>query len=238
LPQPHCLLYRHLWEANTICQALSDTQLPDLTIDLATVREQLTFQRTEPVPGVSEREISVTNSSKTANLRCLVYWPAENKEAVPVYVLFHPGGWYVGDPEVEERNCRIIAKEHNVVVFAPTYRLAPENPFPAGVNDVWDWTQWIARHASDLGINADPTKGYILAGESPGGNMALVSALRARDTPAELKGVSVTGVHCRCSQLCAPDAIPEEYKKYFTSYEQCRDAPVFNRGVQECTEGQ
>lgn len=143
----------------------------------------------------------------------------------------------MGDPEVEERNARTIAKEHNVVVFAPTYRLAPEHPSPAGVDDVWDWTLWIAHHAAEQGINADPTKGYILAGESPGGNMALVAALKARDSPAELKGISVTGVHCRSSQLCAPDAIPEEYKKYYKSYEQCRDAPVFNRGVQNCTEG-
>jgi acetyl esterase/lipase len=193
------------------------------------------LKRTGPVPGVSEHEFFVTHPSG-AKLGSLVFWPTDAKADLPVYVLFHPGGWFLGDYDIEADNARTIVKDHNVVVFTPTYRLAPEHPFPAGVDDVWDWTLWIAHQSHILNVHADPKKGFILAGESPGANMAFVSALRARDDPEAMKGVQVTGLHLYCGQLCAPDAIPQEYKKWYTSYEQCKGAPVFNRGVQDNTE--
>jgi acetyl esterase/lipase len=201
------------------------------------MRVKLDFQRTDPVQGVSEKEIRVNNSSNTAELRALVYYPTGNKVDITVYVYFHAGGFMLGKPELLEASSRTIVNEQNVVVIAPSYRLTPEHAFPAGVDDVWDWTLWVARHAKELGIHADPKKGYILAGESVGGNMALVAALRARDSPAELKGVSITGLHLLSSQLCSHKAIPAEYKEYYTSYEQCRDAPILSRKVQDAMDG-
>jgi hypothetical protein len=168
----------------------------------------------------------------------LVYWPTDTKGGLPVYVFFHAGGYILGSPELLEGQCRNIVNEHHVVVIAPSYRIAPEDPFPASVDDVWDWVLWIAHHSkTELDVGADPMKGYIIAGESVGGNMALVAALRARENPEELQRVSITGIHIMCAQLCSAEGTPEQYKKWYTSYDQCRDAPVFNRKVQDAITG-
>lgn len=108
-----------------------------------------------------------------------LYWPPEADDApVPVVMFFHGGGWVVGDLDSYDNDARRHAVGSGALVVSVEYRLAPEHPYPAAVDDVWAATRWVAEHAADVG--ADPTR-LAVAGDSAGGNLAAVVAQLARD---------------------------------------------------------
>ena len=108
-----------------------------------------------------------------------LYWPPEPGVTPPPVVVFvHGGGWVVGDLDTYDGTARQHAVGAGAVVVSVDYRLAPEHPFPAAVDDVWAATQWAAEHAAELG--GDPRR-LAIAGDSAGGNLAAVVALLARD---------------------------------------------------------
>jgi len=106
-----------------------------------------------------------------------VYRP-EAGSTLPVVVFFHGGGFVIGDIESHDPVCQQLATRVPAVVVSVDYRLAPEHPFPAAVDDCWAATRWVAAHARDLG--GDPGR-LAVAGDSAGGNLAAVVAIRARD---------------------------------------------------------
>ena len=106
-----------------------------------------------------------------------LYHPAPG-QAHPLLVLFHGGGFVFGDLETHDPTARRFAAEGEVTVLSVDYRLAPEHPFPAGVDDAEAATHWAVDHAAELG--ADPGRG-VVSGDSAGGNLAAVVALRLRD---------------------------------------------------------
>jgi acetyl esterase len=108
-----------------------------------------------------------------------LYWPPEvNDGPVPVVMFFHGGGWVVGDLDSYDGDARRHAVGSGALVVSVGYRLAPEHPYPAAVDDVWAATQWVAEHADELGADA---KRLAVAGDSAGGNLAAVVAHMARD---------------------------------------------------------
>jgi acetyl esterase len=108
-----------------------------------------------------------------------LYWPPETGTAPPVVMFFHGGGWVVGDLDSYDGEARNHAVGADALVVSIDYRLAPEHPYPAAVDDVWAATQWFATHGEELG--ADP-KRLAVAGDSAGGNLAAVIAQVARDS--------------------------------------------------------
>jgi len=106
-----------------------------------------------------------------------VYTPA-GRRPQPVLVYFHGGGWTIGDLDTHDGVCRELAAAIPAIVVAVDYRLAPEHRFPAAADDALAATRWVSAHASELG--ADPAR-LAVGGDSAGGNLAAVVALRARD---------------------------------------------------------
>jgi acetyl esterase len=96
----------------------------------------------------------------------------------PVLVYLHGGGWVIGDLDSHDVPCRALCRDAEAVVVSVDYRLAPEHPHPAAVDDAWAALTWVASHAEEVG--GDPTR-LAVGGDSAGGNLAAVLALRARD---------------------------------------------------------
>lgn len=96
----------------------------------------------------------------------------------PVVVYYHGGGWVLGGLDSHDGTCRALANASGAAVVSIDYRLAPEHPFPAAVDDAWAALEWVAANAAEFG--ADPAR-LAVAGDSAGGNLAAVVALQARD---------------------------------------------------------
>jgi acetyl esterase len=96
----------------------------------------------------------------------------------PMLVFLHGGGWMVGDLETHDSACRYLAAHSGAAILSPTYRLAPEHPFPAAVEDAREAWLWAIRLSAELG--ADPTR-MAIGGDSAGANLAAGVAIAMRD---------------------------------------------------------
>jgi len=106
-----------------------------------------------------------------------IYTP-EGQGPFPLVVYFHGSGFVVCNLDTHDGICRHLCKGASCVVVSVDYRLAPENKFPAAPDDCLAATRWTAAHAAEL--NGDATR-LVVAGDSAGGNLATVTALRIRD---------------------------------------------------------
>src|SRR5574341_479410 len=130
-----------------------------------------------PVPEVAESRILVTPGGAVA-LRAYRPLDADKGEILPALVYFHGGGWVIGDLDTHDVLCRQLANGARCAVFSVDYRLAPEHPFPAAVEDCIAATRFVFERGGALGI--DPAR-VAVGGDSAGGNLAAVVALHARD---------------------------------------------------------
>jgi len=96
----------------------------------------------------------------------------------PALVYFHGGGFVIGNLDTHDAVCRALAKESGAMVISVDYRLSPEHKFPAAVEDSHAVTMWVAANAERLGVNA---RRIAVGGDSAGGNLATVIAMRCRD---------------------------------------------------------
>ena len=99
----------------------------------------------------------------------------------PAIVNFHGGGFVVGDLDSHDSSCRLLAAVSGCIVVSVAYRLAPENPFPAAVDDALAAYAWVQRHSDEVGHH----EGRVgVMGDSAGGNLAAVVARQTRDGSA------------------------------------------------------
>jgi acetyl esterase len=105
-----------------------------------------------------------------------LYRPEGLAEGSPLLVYYHGGGWVAGDLESHDNLCRFLARHADVRVLAVDYRLAPEHPFPAAVDDALAAYRYAVAHAEELGVA--PAR-IALGGDSAGGNLAAVTAYRS-----------------------------------------------------------
>lgn len=113
-----------------------------------------------------------------ANIPIRLYHPAGVRDPLPVVVYFHGGGWVMGGIDSHDDSCRHLSELSGCLVVSVEYRLAPEHPFPAAIDDAWAATRWAMDHAGDLG--GDPRL-VAVAGDSAGGNLAGGVARLARN---------------------------------------------------------
>jgi acetyl esterase len=98
-------------------------------------------------------------------------------DVLPVVVYFHGGGFVIGDLDTYDRGCRALCIGADAIVVSVDYRLAPEHPFPAAVEDADASRQWVREHAAELGADQER---MAVAGDSAGGTLAAVTAAHSR----------------------------------------------------------
>ena len=106
-----------------------------------------------------------------------VYVP-EGEPPFPAIVYLHGGGWVIGSIRTHDALARSLAARSGCAVVMPDYRLAPEFPFPAGLEDCYATTRWVERNGDSHGIDGSR---IAVAGDSSGGNLAAATALLARE---------------------------------------------------------
>jgi acetyl esterase/lipase/alpha-beta hydrolase superfamily lysophospholipase len=125
---------------------------------------------------VIDRYIPSNETDTKIHLR--IYDPGVRSKPSPALVFVHGGGWTIGSIDDFDSSIRRLANSSGLLVAAMDYRLAPENPFPAGLNDVIATVKWIKENGESIGI--DPNR-IALGGDSAGANLALASAIALRN---------------------------------------------------------
>ncbi len=121
--------------------------------------------------------VAVEIDVDAASVPCRLYDPRERPGA-PVVVFAHGGGWTMGSVATHEGVCRELARASGCAVLSVDYRLAPEHPYPAALEDIEQAVAWLRRAGGAMGL--DVTR-LAIAGDSAGGHLAAVAARRARD---------------------------------------------------------
>ena len=121
-----------------------------------------------------------TPEGQPGDLRIRIYRPKNLVEPAPALLWFHGGGWVVGSIETTDAICRGLAEAAAIAVISVEYRMGPDDPYPAAVEDAelaWDW---LTTNADPLGF--DPAR-LAVGGDSAGGNIAAVLAHLTKDKP-------------------------------------------------------
>lgn len=129
-----------------------------------------------PNPNVSTEDVLIDGPGGKLALR--IYRPATPAPSRPGIYFIHGGGMVLGDLEINDPTAVMLCEALGAVVVSVDYRLAPENPYPAGLDDCVAGLTWSAGHAGELGIDAERLALY---GGSAGGNLAIATAMRIRD---------------------------------------------------------
>ena len=128
-----------------------------------------------PEPLESVRDVTIRGpAGQTLPIR--IYAAAPGSGARPAVLFIHGGGFALGDLDTHDRTCRYIAARADALVVAVDYRRAPEQPFPAAVEDCGAALRWLAARATTLG--AHPGR-IVVSGDSAGGNLAIVTVIEA-----------------------------------------------------------
>ena len=124
------------------------------------------------------RVVNITVQGAAGSLPARAYGPRGSMAPLPLILYFQGGGWVLGDLDTYDASCRALAERSGAVVVSVQYRKAPEHRFPAAHDDAIAVYKWLLDSAQNLG--ADPTR-LALVGEGAGGNLALATAIAARD---------------------------------------------------------
>ncbi len=149
--------------------------LHELSVAEARAKEMSELESAIPEPVARVVEYLVPGPDGEVPVRIHV---PEADRPLPVLVYFFGGGWVLGSLAAVDPVCRRLANATPCAVVSVAYRCAPENPFPAGLEDCYAATCWIAEHGADLGL--DPGR-LAVGGASAGGNLAAAVAMLARE---------------------------------------------------------
>lgn len=147
--------------------------------------------------------------SPGGSLPIRVYKP-HGPKPMPVILFAHAGGWVLGDLDNHDNVCRLLAIESKCMVVSVDYRLAPENPFPAAIEDLYTALEWLNERADVLG--GDPDR-IAVGGDSSGGNLTAGVSLLARD-----RGFDAISHQLLIYPSLSNDFQKESFQKYDEDY--------------------
>lgn len=157
-----------------------ESGVPDMAdVPMPAAREIYTAQLTAtdlPVADVDIDDHRIDGPGGALPLR--LYRPRGRTGRRGAALYLHGGGFCVGRPQDYDGVCSQLCREADCIVVQVDYRLAPEHPFPAAIDDAWAALQWLSQHGDSIGAD---TGRLIVAGDSAGANLAAVMALMARD---------------------------------------------------------
>lgn len=160
---------------------------PSLPVSADTLLERRTNSRKAlsavpkpDLPDITAGEIEVESAFGASPIRVLTYRPIRAESKLPTIVHIHGGGFVMGSPEMKDVENRFLASELKCAIYSVDYRLAPEWPHPAPLEDIYSVFAWLHANADRLGLDAARIG---IKGESGGGGFAAGAALYARDRP-------------------------------------------------------
>jgi len=130
------------------------------------------------LPDITVGEIRVESAFGAEPIRVLTYRPVRSDHPLPTILHIHGGGFVMGTPEMKDVENRLLASELRCAIYSVDYRLAPEAPHPAPLEDIYSVFAWLHANAGQLAL--DPAR-IGIKGESGGGGFAAAAALYARD---------------------------------------------------------
>lgn len=209
-------------EIDPTLKALLDAFPLTFTIDdgVEVAREKLRRLKPPPemLPDMRIEERTIGHGDLT-DIPVRIYWPPVTQHTdLPVVVYYHGGGWSLGDLYTHDPVARAHAVGAEAIVVSVDYRLAPEHPFPTGVDDCWAALQWVGEYADELGGDANR---IAVAGDSAGGNLAAVMAHLARDNGGPALVFQLLWYPTATADMSLP------------SFTENADAPILNRDVVE-----
>ena len=164
--------------------AVDGPALADMTLEEA----RQSYMALHSMADAPARELAVIRDLHCAgpggDIPLRLYDARETREAGPVIVFFHGGGFVIGDLDTHHNLCTEIAAQMDLPVVAVDYRLAPEHPFPASIEDCEAAARWIASSPEALGLKA---QSLVLIGDSAGGNASIVISQLLAAAPADVR---------------------------------------------------
>lgn len=199
-------------EAGAVVRELVGEGLPpwhSLTVESARQLEDEVFSAGGGPSMASVRDYAIDADDRSIPLRC--YRPTDAPGGTIVFL--HGGGWTLGTLDSADDICRHLAREADAVVLSVDYALAPEQPFPAGLEDATAVLEWTRRYADRLGGDGDR---LAIAGTSAGANLAAATAIRVRGHLSQLRG-----------QFLLYPITDHDFER--PSYEEHADEPLLSR---------
>ncbi|WP_254538043.1 alpha/beta hydrolase [Halomarina litorea] len=165
-------------QAQALLDTIDQSPMPPTyslsTANARAVAEEF-FAPTDPEPVDEVTEFSIPGPAGDVPLT--VYHP-EGDGPHPALVYLHGGGWTLGSRDTHDGVCRALSNRADCVVVSVEYRLAPEHPFPAGLEDCYAAVRWVCAHGDRFGVDTDRVA---VGGDSAGGNLTAAITLMARD---------------------------------------------------------
>lgn len=169
---------------NTELKVVLD-QMPELIINKEQMpfiqqsfKEMIDMNKRVPNPAVTITDRLIPGPSREQEIRVRIYRTEAPTQSSAGLLWIHGGGYVLGTPEMDDGLCERFVLEANCTVVSVDYRLAPEHPFPAPLDDCYAALTWFSQHAEELGVN--PSQ-IAVAGASAGGGLTAATSLLARD---------------------------------------------------------
>ncbi len=187
---------------------IKNLQAPSATLSIEQIRE-VSIPPVGSFPLSDVRNMKITEDS----IPIQIYNPLHATE-LPIIISYHPGGFVTPILPFMEYEFWRQAKAYNAIVVAVDYRIAPENMYPAAVNDAYNAFKWVTRHGKELGGD---TSRIVLLGVSAGGNLAAVVSQKAKKDGLARK-IKLQILNCPSTDNPLNNAKYPSYHKYASGY--------------------